>query len=124
MRKKTIDLTGERGDDSPRREKPMKRQEKPRFFRHDEGNPRELRSQLEWKISLTVRQRVAILEKKIADLEKNLRDVTSTVDANTEFLATRLKGIHEALTPMTVPHRIRLLEAPKKRRPRKKKAGM
>jgi hypothetical protein len=101
----------------------MKRKEKPHYFRHDEGNPRELKSQLEWKISLIVRQRVAALEKKIAALERNLRDVRTAVDANTEFLASRLKGIHEALTPMTVPKRIRLLEPPKKRGPRKKKAG-
>jgi hypothetical protein len=88
--------------------------------RVDEGNPRELKSQLEWKISLIVRQRVATLEKKIASLEKNLHDVASIVDANTEFLASRLKGIHEVLTPMTVPKRIRVLEPAKKRSPRKK----
>jgi hypothetical protein len=99
-----------------RQERTMRRKKKPQWFRHDEGNPRELKSQLEWKISLIVRQRVAALEKR-------LNNVASTVDANTEFLAGRLKGIHEVLTPMTVPKRIRVLEPAKKRRPRKKEAG-
>jgi hypothetical protein len=106
-----------------RQERTMRRKKKPQWFRHDEGNPRELKSQLEWKISLIVRQRVAALEKKVAALEKRLNNVASTVDANTEFLAGRLKGIHEVLTPMTVPKRIRVLEPAKKRRPRKKEAG-
>jgi hypothetical protein len=117
---KTLDLTRRRVDDVQRKERTMRRKKKPQWFRHDEGNPRELKSQLEWKISLIVRQRVATLEKKIASLEKNLHDVASIVDANTEFLASRLKGIHEVLTPMTVPKRIRVLEPAKKRSPRKK----
>jgi len=98
----------------------MKRKKKPQWFRHDEGNPRELKSQLEWKISLIVRQRVAAVEKKVIALEKRLDDVATMVDANTEFLASRLKGIHKALTPVTLPKRIRVLEPAKKRRQRKK----
>ena len=94
---------------------------KPQWFRHDEGNARELKSQLEWKISLIVRQRVAVLEKKIIALEKRLDDVATMVDANTKFLASQLKGIHKALTPVTLPKRIRVLEPAKTRRPRKKK---
>ena len=99
----------------------MRPPKKPHWFRHDEGNPRELKSQLEWKISLIVRQRVAVLEKKIIALEKRLDDVATMVDVNTEFLASRLKGIHKALTPVTFPKRIRALEPAKTRRSRKKK---
>ena len=99
----------------------MRPKKNPQWFRHDEGNARELKSQLEWKISLIVRQRVAVLEKKIIALEKRLDDVATMVDANTKFLASRLKGIHKALTPVTLPKRIRVLEPAKTRRPRKKK---
>jgi hypothetical protein len=108
-------------DDVLRKEKAMRPQKRPKWFRHDEGNAREMKSQLEWKISLIVRQRVAVLEKKIIALEKRLDGVATMVDANTEFLASRLKGIHKALTPVTVPKRIRVLEPAKTRRSRKKK---
>jgi hypothetical protein len=99
----------------------MRPEKKPQWFRHEEGNARGIKAQEEWKISLIVRQRVAALEKKVVALDKRLNDVATLVDANTEFLASRLKGIHEALTPMTVPKRIRLLGPAKKHRSRKEK---
>jgi hypothetical protein len=117
----SLDLKRRRMDDILRKEKAMRPRKKTYWFRHDEGYPRELKSQLEWKISLIVRQRVAVLEKKIIALEKRLDDVATMVDANTEFLASRLRGIHEALTPVTLPKRIRTLEPTKTRRSRKKK---
>lgn len=66
-----------------------------------------------------MRQRVGALEKKVVALEKRLNDVARMVDANTEFLASRLKDIHAALTPVTLPKRIRVLE-PAKTRPSRK----
>ncbi len=107
----------------------MRRTKKSQWFRHDEGNPRELKSQLEWKISLIVRQRVSVLEKKIAALEKKIDDREKSLQAMYDWLSVhsrmepdRVKRIiHEALTPSPTPRSLPILPNIKPRRPRKKK---
>jgi hypothetical protein len=109
-------------DDSLRKEKAMRPKNKPQWFRHDEGNARELKSQLEWKISLIVRQRVSVLEKKIAALEKSLEDMYSWLSVHSRMEPDRVKRIiHEALTPSPTPKTFTIYKEIKPRRPRKKK---
>jgi len=100
----------------------MRPKKKPQWFRHDEGNVRELESQLEWKISLIVRQRVSVLEKKIAALEKSLEDMYSWLSVHARMEPDRVKRIiHEALTPSPTPKTLTIYKEIKARRPRKKK---
>jgi len=107
----------------------MRPKKKPQWFRHDEGNPRELESQLEWKISLIVRQRVSVLEKKIAALEqkvaereKSLQAVYSWLSVHSRMEPDRVKRIiHEALTPSPTPRSLPILPDIKPRRKAKKK---
>jgi hypothetical protein len=117
-----LDLNRRWMDDSLRKEKAMRRKEKPQYFRHDEGNARELKSQLEWKISLIVRQRVAVLEKKIAALEKSVEDMYSWLSVHTRMEPDRVKRImREALTPSPMPKTLTIYKETKPRSPRKKK---
>jgi hypothetical protein len=119
---KILDLTRRRTDDVMRKEKAMRPTKKPQWFRHDEGNPRELKSQLEWKISLIVRQRVSALEKKIAALETRLEDMYSWLSVHNRMEPDRVKRIiHEALTPSLTPKTLTIYKEIKPRRPRKKK---
>jgi len=100
----------------------MRRKKKPQYFRHDEGNPRELKSQLEWKISLIVRQRVSVLEKKIEALEKRLQDMYGWLSSHISMEPDRVKRIiHQALTPSPRPKTLTIYKEIKPRRPRKKK---
>jgi len=103
----------------------MRRKEKPQWFRHDEGNARELQSQLEWKISLIVRQRVAHLEKKVADLEKRVDEATVAINEDLALLPIRVRGIIlDAMKPLPSlpPTKALTISAETKpRRPRKKK---
>jgi len=109
-------------DDSLWKEKAMRPKKKPQWFRHDEGNARELKSQLEWKISLIVRQRVSVLEKKIAALEKSLQDMYSWLSVHSRMEPDRVKRIiHEALTPSPMPKTLTIYKETKPRRTRKKK---
>ncbi|MGA2363345.1 MAG: hypothetical protein ABSG73_12910 [Candidatus Aminicenantales bacterium] len=99
---------------------------KPQWFRHDEGNARELESQLEWKISLIVRQRVSVLERKIAALEKRLDNVDRGLKTDTALLPIRVRGIIlDAMKPLpSLPPTKTLTiyrDNIKTRRPRKKK---
>jgi hypothetical protein len=74
---------------------------KPQWLRRDEGNARELTSQLEWKISPIVRQRFAVLERKVAVLEKRLHNVDRGLKADTALLPIRVRGIIlDALKPL------------------------
>jgi len=109
-----------------RKEKAMMRKRKPQWYRHDEGNARELQSQLEWKISLIVRQRVAVLERKIAALEERLDNVDRGLKADTELLPIRVRGIIlDAMKPLPFLPPTKTLtiygDNIKTRRPRKKK---
>jgi hypothetical protein len=105
-----------------RKEKAMRPPKKTQWFRHDEGNARELKSQLEWKISLIVRQRVSILEKKIAALETRLEDMYSWLSVHNRMEPDRVKRIiHEALTPSPTPKSLPILPNIKPRRQAKKK---
>jgi len=100
----------------------MRRKKKPQLFRHDEGNPRELKSQLEWKISLIVRQRVSVLEKKIDALEKRQQDMYSWLSSHISMEPDRVKRIiHEALTPSPRTKTFTIYKENKSRRPKKKK---
>jgi hypothetical protein len=117
-----LDVADEWMDDVLRKEKAMMPKRKPQWFRHDEGNARELKSQLEWKISLIVRQRVSVLEKKIAALEKSLEDMYSWLSVHSRMEPDRVKRIiHEALTPSPTPKTLTIYKEIKPRRPRKKK---
>jgi hypothetical protein len=95
---------------------------KPQWFRHDEGNVRELESQLEWKISLIVRQRVSVLERKIAALEKRLDKVDRGLKADTALLPIRVRGIIlDAMKPLPPTKTLTICgDNIKTRRPRKK----
>lgn len=103
----------------------MRPKKRPQWFRHDEGNVRELKSQLEWKISLIVRQRVAHLEKKVADLEKRMDEAAVAINEELALLPNRVRGIIlDAMKPLPPPPPTKLLtlyRETKLRRPRKKK---
>ena len=104
----------------------MRPKRKPQWFRHDEGTARELESKLEWKISLIVRQRVTVLERKIAALEKRLDNVDRGLKTDTELLPIRVRGIIlDAMKPLlSLPPTKTLTiysDNIKPRRPRKKK---
>jgi hypothetical protein len=117
-----LDLNRRWVDDSLRKEKTMRRKTKPQFFRHDEGNPRELKSQLEWKISMIVRQRVSVLEKKINALEKSHQDMYGWLSSHISMEPDRVKRIiHEALTPSPRPKTFTIYQEIKPPRLRKKK---
>jgi hypothetical protein len=119
---KILDLTRRRMDDVLRKEKAIRPKNKPQWFRHDEGNARELKSQLEWKISLIVRQRVSVLEKKIAALEKSQQDMYSWLSMHTKMEPERVQRIiHNALTPPPTSKTLTIYPEIKPRRPRKKK---
>jgi hypothetical protein len=119
---KILDLTRRRTDDVLRKEKAMRPKKKDQWFRHDEGNAKELKSQLEWKISLIVRQRVSVLEKKIAAMEKSLQDMYSWLSVHTKMEPERVQRIiHHALTPPPASKTLTIYPEIKPRRPRKKK---
>jgi hypothetical protein len=121
-KRKTIDVSRIRMDDSLREEKAMRPKKKPQLFRHDEGNARGLKSQLEWKISLIVRQRVSALEKKISALEKSQQDMYRWLSVHATMEPDRVKRvIYEALTPSPTPKTFTICKEIKPRRPRKKK---
>jgi hypothetical protein len=101
----------------------MRPNKKPQWFRHDEGNARELKSQLEWKISLIVRQRVAVLEQRVAALEKRMNEEADIINYDTERLPNRVRGIiRDAMMPLPPTKTITInKEYIKPRRPRKKR---
>ena|GEM_PF-802005 len=122
---KILDLTRRRTDDVLRKEKAMMPKRKPQWFRHDQGDARELKSQLEWKMSPIVRQRFTVLERKVAVLEKRLHNVDRGLKADTALLPIRVRGIIlDALKPLPPLPPTKTLtiykDNIKTRRPRKK----
>jgi hypothetical protein len=112
-------------DDSLQKEKAMRPKKRSQWFRHDEGNARELKAQQEWKISLIVRQRVAGLEKKVADLEKRMDEAAVVINDDLARLPNRVRGIildaMKPLPPLPPTKTLTILgDNIKTRRPRKK----
>jgi uncharacterized coiled-coil protein SlyX len=107
----------------------MRPKKKPQWFRHDEGNAKELKSQLEWKISLIVRQRVAALEKKVTALEKkvaakekSLQEIYSWLAVHARMEPDRVKKIiQEALASPPTPKTRSIYKKNKPRLSREKK---